>query len=323
MIKLLRRKALRIITIGLAGLSLSACGEQMDSSVADNQETVRAGILQFMEHVSLTDAKNGFIEELTAADITIEFEEMNAQGDQSNLQSMSEQLKNNNDLILAIATPAAQSVALAEEKKPVLFTAVTDPVDAGLVDSMETPGRNLTGTSDMVPIEEQITLLLSLIEQPKTIGIAYNSSEPNSKIQADLAVAELESAGIDAIVATVTTSNDVQTTINSLAEDVDGLYLPTDNTMAATMPTIGEIAAAYKIPVVAGATGMVDDGALATYGINYKDLGKQTARMALRVLQDGQEPGMMAVETSDNLELVVNEEMAEALEIDPESISLD
>lgn len=320
--KSLRKKLTGLMGIGLISLILLGCGNNKDSSTSDS-DTVQVGILQFMEHISLTDAKNGFIEEFEEAGINVEFEEMNAQGDQSNLQSMSEQLSSNNDLILAIATPAAQSLALAEGEKPVLFTAVTDPVDAGLVDSMDSPGRNLTGTSDMVPIEEQISLLLSLIENPKKIGIAYNSSEANSKIQADLAVAELEKAGIEGVVVTVTTSNDVQTTITSLAEDVDGLYLPTDNTMAATMPTIGEIAVEYQLPIVAGATGMVDDGGLATYGINYTELGRQTARIALRILQDGENASEIAVETSDNLELVINEEMAEALGIDSESIIID
>lgn len=318
----LRKKIAGIVTIGLAGLALVACSnEDTDSSAGD--DTINIGILQFMEHVSLTEAKDGFISELEESGIEVVFEVMNAQGDQSNLQSMSEQLTDNNDLTLAIATPAAQSLALADSENPVLFTAVTDAVDAGLVESNEVPGRNLTGTSDMVPIEEQTSLLLSLIDNPQKIGIAYNSSEPNSKIQADLAAAAFEAAGIEVIIATVTTSNDVQTTITSLARDVDGIYLPTDNTMAATMATIGEIAAEYKVPVVAGATGMVDDGGLATYGINYTDLGRQTARIALRILQDGEKPADIAVETSDNLELVVNEEMAETLGIDPASISIE
>lgn len=317
----LRKKLVGLVTVGLAGLTLAACGNS-DTDSATDTNTINLGILQFMEHVSLTEAKDGFIAEIEESGIDVVFEEMNAQGDQSNLQSMSEQLTGNNDLTLAIATPAAQSLALAESEDPILFTAVTDAVDAGLVENNDAPGRNLTGTSDMVPIEEQTSLLLSLIDNPQKVGIAYNSSEPNSKIQADLAAAAFEAAGIEVIVSTVTTSNDVQQTITSLAKEVDGLYLPTDNTMAATMPTIGEIATEYKLPVVAGATGMVDDGGLATYGINYTDLGRQTARIALRILQNGEMPSDIAVETSDNLELFVNEEMAEALGIDPESISI-
>lgn len=320
------KKLIKVLGIGLAGLALAACGTDegtKNNAIVENGEAVNIGILQFMEHNSLQAARDGFVDELEGSDVSVEFEDMNAQGDQSNLQSMSEQLTSNNDLILAIATPAAQSLATVEQEKPILFTAVTDPEDAGLVDSNDAPGMNLTGTSDMVPIEEQIALLLSIVEEAEAIGIAYNSSEPNSKIQADLAIAELEAQGIEAVVQTVTTTNDVQTTLTSLAQEVDGIYLPTDNTMASTMSIIGEIAVEYQLPVVAGAGAMVEDGGLATYGINYTDLGRQTARLALRILQDEANPADISVETSDNLELIINEEMAEALGIDPASITVD
>ena len=316
------KKLVRALGIGLASLALMACGNE-EVATEDNNETISVGVLQFMEHNSLQAARDGFAEELEASDLKVEFEDMNAQGDQSNLQSMSEQLSSNNDLMLAIATPAAQSLATVEQEKPILFTAVTDPEDAGLVETNEAPGMNLTGTSDMVPIEEQIALLLSIVADAEKIGIAYNSSEPNSKIQADLAVAELEAQGVKAVVQTVTTTNDVQTTLTSLAQEVDGIYLPTDNTMASTMSIIGEIATEYQLPLVAGAGAMVEDGGLATYGINYTDLGRQTARLALRILEDGENPAEIAIETSDNLELIVNEEMAEALGIDPASITVD
>lgn len=318
--KAIVKKLLGIAAIGAVGLGLAACSTDESSSGEDG--TINIGILQYMEHASLSAAREGFISEIEESGLSYEVEEMNAQGDQSNLQSMSEQLASDNDLILAIATPAAQSLALAEQDKPILFTAITDPMDAGLVESMEAPGSNLTGTSDMVPIQEQTSLLLSLIESPKAIGIVYNSSEPNSKIQADLAITEIENAGVNVQVATVTTTNDVQQVVTSLAQDVDGLYIPTDNTLASTMATVGEIAVEYQLPVVAGATGMVDDGGLATYGINYENLGRQTAKMALRIL-DGEKPAEVPVEISDSLELVVNEQMAEALGIDPESISVD
>lgn len=315
------KKIVKAIGISLSGLLLAACGVQNDGATNDGE--VNIGILQFMEHNSLQAARDGFVAELEEAGLEVNIEDMNSQGDQSNLQSMSEQLTSNNDLILGIATPAAQALATVEESKPILFTAVTDPIDAGLVDSNEAPGKNLTGTSDMVPIEEQIALLLSIVPNAETIGIAYNSSEPNSKIQADLAVAELQANGVQVDVVTVTSTNEVQTVLTSLAENVDGIYLPTDNTMASTMAIVGEIAIEYQLPVVAGASAMVDDGGLATYGINYEDLGRQTARLALRILQDGEDPAEIAVETSDNLELVVNEEMAAALNIDPDSISVD
>ncbi|GEK90300.1 putative ABC transport system substrate-binding protein [Alkalibacterium putridalgicola] len=325
--KLMTKKAMGMAVMGLVGLTLAACGsDDTGESAAGEQATVNVGILQFMEHNSLTAAKDGFIAELEDAGYvdgeSITFDVMNAQGDQSNLQSMSEQLSGNNDLMLSIATPAAQALATAEQEKPLLFTAVTDPVDAGLVESNDAPGANSTGTSDMVPIEEQIQLLLSIVPDAETIGIIYNSSEPNSEIQANMAIEELEAAGVTVQVSTVTTTNDVQQVLTSLASDVDGLYIPTDNTLASTADTVGEIAMEYQLPVVAGSTDQVEAGALATYGINYESLGRQTAQMALEIIENDASPETMAVQMSDELELYVNEDMADALGIDPDSISL-
>lgn len=315
------------MVLGLAtmttGLLLGACG---NSSETGNSETenVNVGILQYMEHDSLSKAREGFVSELEEAgyiegeNLTLNYQ--NAQGDQANLQSMSESLAGDNEVILSIATPAAQSLATVTQEDPILFTAVTDPVDAGLVAENEVPGGNVTGTSDMVPIEEQVALLLSLASDAETIGIIYNSSEPNSKIQADLAQEAIEAEGLEVKALTVTTTNDVQQVMTTLAQEVDAVYIPTDNTLASTMPTVGEIALEYKLPVVPGSAEMVEAGGLATYGINYEKLGRQTAQMALQIIEEGADPAEMPVETSDTLELVINEEVAESLGIDPESI---
>lgn len=315
------KKSFKLISLVLLAFILVACGSDDETTTGDESYTI--GILQFMEHNSLTAAKDGFMAELEESDLDVEFEVMNGQGDQSNLQSMSEQLSSNTDLMLAIATPAAQALATVEQEKPVLFTAVTDPVDAGLVDSNEVPGGNITGTSDMVPIDQQIDLLLSIVPDAETIGIIYSSSEPNSKIQADLAIEVLENAGVHVEVATVSSTNDVQQVVTSLASSIDGLYIPTDNTIASTIATVGEVAMEYNIPVVGGDSNQVEGGALATYGISYEELGRQTARMAIEILKNGQSPAELAVETSDNLELAVNKEMARAIGIDPESITMD
>ena len=312
---------IRVLFVVLIDLVLVACGTDKQTTNGDDSYTV--GILQFMEHNSLTAAKDGFMAELEESGLDINLEVLNSQGDQSNLQSMSEQLSKNTDLMLAIATPAAQALATVEQDKPILFTAVTDAVDAGLVDSNEVPGRNLTGTSDMVPIDQQIALLLSIVPDADTIGIIYSSSEPNSKIQADLAIEALEAAGVNVEVSTVTSTNDVQQVVTSLAPKIDGLYIPTDNTIASTIATVGEVAREYNLPVVGGDSNQVEGGALATYGISYEELGRQTARMAIKILQDGQSPAELPVEFSDNLELTVNEEMANAIGIDPKSISMD
>lgn len=306
----------------LAGLVLAACS----SEGAADDGSINVGVLQYMEHESLSSARKGFLAELEDAgyvegeNLTLHYQ--NAQGDQANLQSMSQQLVGENDVILSIATPAAQSLANETNEDPILFTAVTDAVDAGLVDSNEAPGRNVTGTSDMVPIDEQIALLLSLAPEAETIGIIYNAGEPNSEIQASLAIEALEAKGVTVEVLTVASTNDVQQVLTTLAQGVDGLYIPTDNTLASTAATVGNIAIEYQLPVVAGSAEQVETGGLATYGINYEKLGRQTAKMALQIIEEKANPADIAVETSDNLELVVNEEMAEALGIDPESITL-
>ncbi|SEK88324.1 putative ABC transport system substrate-binding protein [Carnobacterium iners] len=307
----------------MAGIVLVGCGTSNEAD-SGKDEGINVGVLQYMEHESLSLARQGFLSEFEEAgyiegeNLTVDYQ--NAQGDQANLQSMSERLAGKNDVVLAIATPAAQSLANVTEEDPILFTAVTDPVDAGLVESMEKPNKNLTGTSDIVPIEEQIALLLSIASEAKTVGIIYNSSEPNSKIQADMAEKAIKDKGVAVKILTVTSTNDVQQVMTTLAQEVDAVYIPTDNTLASTMPTVGEIAMEYKLPVIPGSAEMVQAGALATYGINYSDLGRQTAKMALEIIKDGKKTSNMKVETSNNLELVINEEMAKALGIDPASI---
>lgn len=311
---------------GLVALGLLA-GCTGGNSKSENKKEVKVGVLQYMEHNSLDQARKGFVAELKDAgyeegkNMTLDYQ--NAQGDQSNLKSMSERLvKNKNDVILAIATPAAQSVVNETTTLPVLFTAVTDAVSAGLVTSNEKPGGNVTGTSDMVPIDEQTDLLLSIVPEAKTVGIIYNASEKNSEIQSKLAKKALEKSGVKVKEVTVSSTNDVQQVMTSLAKQVDGIYIPTDNTLAKTMSTVGEIAEAAKIPVIAGSTDMVEEGGLATYGINYEKLGRQTGKLAVKILKGEAKPAELSIETSKNLELVVNQKMAKALEIDPESIKI-
>ncbi|MCO6017275.1 MULTISPECIES: ABC transporter substrate-binding protein [Carnobacterium] len=311
---------------GLVALGLLA-GCTGGNSKSENKKEVKVGVLQYMEHNSLDQARKGFVAELKDAgyeegkNMTLDYQ--NAQGDQSNLKSMSERLvKNKNDVILAIATPAAQSVVNETTTLPVLFTAVTDAVSAGLVTSNEKPGGNVTGTSDMVPIDEQTDLLLSIVPEAKTVGIIYNASEKNSEIQSKLAKKALEKSGVKVKEVTVSSTNDVQQVMTSLAKQVDGIYIPTDNTLAKTMSTVGEIAEAAKIPVIAGSTDMVEEGGLATYGINYEKLGRQTGKLAVKILKGEAKPEELSIETSKNLELVVNQKMAKALEIDPASIKI-
>lgn len=304
----------------IAGLVLAGC----TSSTNESAETVNLGILQLMDHESLNATREGFLEVLTEAGYTegenLNIDYQNAQLDQSNLQSMSERLSGDNDLILAIATPAAVSLANVDQETPILFTAITDPVDAGLVASLEEPGGNLTGTTDAGPIEEQIKLLLSLTPEAKKIGIIYNSSEPNSVIQGDEATRLIEESDLEVVLKTVSSTNEVMQAMESLASEVEGIYIPTDNTLASTMGTVAQVAEANQLPVVAASTEQVEAGGLATYGIDYHELGRQTGEMALEIIEDNADPATMAVESSKVLRLVINEEMAEKLNINPDTI---
>lgn len=306
--------------LSITALVLVGCGTRAPKE--EGQVTV--GVLQLVEHASLDAAYEGFKEGLAengyeeGKNLTLTYQ--NAQANQDNLKSMSEKLVSEKpELLLGIATQAAQSLLNETQTIPITVTAVTDLVTPKLVKSNEKPGGNVTGTTDMVPIEKQISLLLSIVPQAKTVGIAYNAGEPNSKIQAELAEKALKKAGITTKVLTANTTNDVQQVMTSLAKDVDAIYIPTDNTFASAAAIVGDVAKAQKVPVVAGSTAQVEEGGLATYGIDYHALGKQTGKMAATIL-DGEKPATMPVEEATTLELVVNKDMAQALGIDPNSI---
>lgn len=316
-----------LIGLGLTVLlALGGCAQKSEAKNGD-EEMKTVGVLQLVQHNSLDDSYKGFKAGLSEGgyvegkNLTIDYQ--NAQNNQDNLKSMSEKLvKEKPDLLLGIATPAAQSLLNETTTIPITVTAVTDLKEAKLVSSNKEPGGNVTGTSDMVPIKKQIDLLLSIVPGAKKIGIMYNNGEANSKLQGDLAQKELEKAGIKVKVLTANSTNDVQQVTKSLAKDVDGIYIPTDNTFASAASVVGEVAKETQTPVVAGSVAQVKEGGLATVGIDYEKLGKQTGIMAAKILDGKATPDSLPVESADDLELVVNEKMADALGIDPSSIKV-
>lgn len=315
----------KLITgLGLAGLLL--LGGCSNNKKSDSGQTVKhVGVLQVVQHPSLDKAyegfKKGLKEEGYVEGKNLKIDYQNAQNSQDNLKSMSEKLVNEkSDLILGIATPAAQSVANATQDIPTVVTAVTDLKAAKLVNSDAKPGRNVTGTTDMVSIDKQIKLLLSIVPKAKTIGVMYNAGEANSKIQADLAIIALKKAGVKVLVKTANTTNDVQQVTETLAGKVQGIYVPTDNTFASASSIIGKVVKEKKIPLVAGSTDQVKTGGLASIGIDYEALGEQTGKMAAKILAGKAKPANMPVEKANELKLVVNHKMAKALGIDPKTI---
>ena len=244
----------------------------------------------------------------------MKFDEQNAQGDQATATSIAAKFAEaDHDLILAIATPSAQAIAQSIVDTPVLFTSVTDPVSAQLVDSLDAPGSNLTGTTDMNPVEEQIKLVKQFTPKAKSIGIIYSSGEVNSEVQVKLAKTIAESEGLSVKETTITNSAEVQQAAQDLAGTVDAIYVPTDNTVVSAFASVVQAAEDAKIPLIAGEADSVAHGALATYGIDYTTLGYQTGQMAIKILTEGADPATMPVESQTEYELTVNKTTLEAI----------
>ena len=316
--KVVRKLLAPLLVVGILLTSLIS----LHQLKADKKKDVfRIGISQFITHQSLDATREGFVDELAkqgyAEGKNIEIDLQNAQGEQRNLKTISQQLAESSDVVLAIATPSAQSLANTTQTTPVIFSAVTDPVSAKLVESREHPGGNVTGTSDQSSdaISTQINLIKKVLPKAKTIGILYTQSEPNSVVQKDEAKRLLEEKGFTVVEKTILDSNNVKAAAESLMAEVDMVFVPTDNIISSTMETVKQVSIKNKVPVFGGSTEMIAVGGLYNYGTNYEELGRQTARMLIRVLK-GEKPENIAVELPEKLELHTNQEIADALGID-------
>lgn len=301
------------------GTEAPAAGEETAETAADDGQVYRIGVLQLTQHAALDAANEGFFAALGDAGIKYEADQQNASGEQSNCVIIAEKLVNdNNDLILTIGTQAAQAAAGVTEDIPILLTAVTDPAGSGLVDSNEAPGGNVSGTSDLNPVREQIELLTKLIPDAANVGILFCSAESNSEIQAQMAREALDAAGIAHTDYTVSNSNEIQSVVESMIGKVDVIYAPTDNMIAAGMATVSMVANDNGIPVICGESGMVSEGGLATYGIDYYQLGYMTGEQAIEILKDGADISAMPIGylPLERCELQINEATAETLGID-------
>lgn len=316
--KVVRKLLAPLLVVGILLTSLISLHQLKANKKKD---VFRIGISQFITHQSLDATREGFVDELVKQGYVegknIEIDLQNAQGEQRNLKTISQQLAESSDVVLAIATPSAQSLANTTQTTSVIFSAVTDPVSAKLVESREHPGGNVTGTSDQSSdaISTQINLIKKVLPKAKTIGILYTQSEPNSVVQKDEAKRLLEEKGFTVVEKTILDSNNVKAAAESLMAEVDMVFVPTDNIISSTMETVKQVSIKHKVPVFGGSTEMIAVGGLYNYGTNYEELGRQTARMLIRVLK-GEKPENIAVELPEKLELHTNQEMADALGID-------
>ena len=309
-----------LICMLAAALCLTGCG---GTNEGGDGKIIKIGIMQFGEFEALQNANQGFKDGLAELGYVegenVTFNYLSAAADTANCPTIADTLINDgSDLILAIATPSASAIKEKTSDIPVLFTAVTDPAGSGLVADNSAPGGNLTGTSDMNPVSQQIALGKQLIPDAKKVAIMYCSSESNSKIQSDLAEAAIKDAGMESVVKTISAIDEAKSAVESLKGQVDFIYIPTDNTLADGMTTVAAAAKECGLPTIVGESGMVSSGALATYGINYYELGRATAKMAVKILSGEATPAEMPVEYQTDeavLEVAINKETADALGI--------
>ena len=316
------KKSLKGLAVGASlvmalGL-LAGCGGE--KKAAPEKKMVKVGIVQLVEHSALDAANKGFVDGMAANGYkekeNVTYDRQNAQADQSNLQNIAQRFVSGKmDLICAIATPAAQTMANATKDIPIVGTAITDYAEAKLVASNKEPKGNVTGTTDMNPIKEQVDLMLKIMPQTKNVGVVYSSSEVNSQLQVKILKEVLAAKNINVVEATVSNVNDIQQAAQSLVGKVDAVYAPTDNVIASAMPTLVAITDEAKIPVFCGEGGMVKAGGLATVGIDYYKLGLQTGAMAARILSGKEKPAAMAIESQKEMQTIVNEEAAKKLGI--------
>lgn len=302
-----------LLVMSLLVMSVAACSDEKD-------DQLKVGVVQLVEHPALDASYEGFVDALADAGYVdgenITIVHGNGQNDQANCQTIATQYLNDGmDLVLAIATPAAQAAANVLKDIPLLVTAVTDPADAKLVASNENPGGNVSGTSDLTPVREQFDLMMKLIPDVKKVAVLYTSSETNSVFQANIAKEAAADLGLEVVEATVSSSNEIQQVIESVVDSVDAMYIPTDNTFANAMSTVTLVTEPKGIPVIVGEEGMVNNGGLATIGLNYYKLGYQTGEMAVRILKDDADIATMPIEYLKDTSVSINTAVADQLGI--------
>ena len=311
-----------LLVLAMVMMMLSGCGSKNAES---GDEMFKVGIIQLMEHPSLDTIRESIIEGLEdEGDVegkNLKIEYQNGQNDMSTMKNIAQTFVGDEcDVIVAIATPAAQAALSETTEIPIVFAAITDPVGAGLVDSLDNPGGNVTGTSDEVSAEMIMNLAKDITPDFKTIGVLYNIGEDNSvSVVAQLKEYAGEN-GYKVIESTVTNTGEVQQAAQYLADKVDIVFSPIDNTVASSMAVATETFNNAGIPFYVSADSMVNDGGLATCGIDYTVLGRETAAMIADILE-GADPAAIAVRKMSEMSVYVNKETAKALNIEiPQAI---
>ena len=296
-----------------------------ENSQITNEKIINVGVLQLLSHPALDAIYKGIDEELANQGYkngeNIKINLLNAQGEQSNLALMSEKLvSEKNDILVAITTPAALSLANVTKDIPIVMAGITYPVEAGLIASEEKPGNNITGVSDRTPIKQQLELMKEILPNLKNIGLLYTSSEDNSVKQIEEAKKYAAELGLEVKLAAISNTNDIQQVTESLASEVQAIFVPIDNTIASAMATVVKVTDKFKVPVFPSADTMVADGGVLGLGVDQYQIGVQTAKVIVEIL-NGKNPADTPVVLANEGVIYLNEAKAKELGIEiPASI---
>lgn len=316
-----KRKISALLCAVMLGVSMIGCGSTQSTAgqSTDSSQMKKIGVVQLVQHDALDSANKGFVYGLKEKGYedgkNIEIEQQNAQGEQTNAQTICSQFVDaKKDMIFAIATPAAQAAYNATKDIPIVFTAVTDPVSAQIAKEWKSSGTNVTGTSDKVPVDDQIKLLKQLLPDAKTVGVIYNTSETNSVIQVDELKKAAEKQGLNVKEIGVTNVNEINQNLNSAVKDIDVLYTPTDNTVASAYDLVGNTCLGAGVPIIGAEEAVVSKGGLASIGIDYYNLGKEAGYKAAEILS-GKKPSDVEITTLSKMSFTINTDVADKLQI--------
>lgn len=320
-----------VATAAAMGLLLTACGGDDGSNGTDDTDTSNGtdttveaesytvAIAQYVSHPSLDATAQGIKDVLEESEYDFSVEEQNAQADQATMNNIIGGFANdsNLDAVLPIATPVAIAAASNITDIPIIFSAVTDPVDAGLVDDWDTPGANITGVSDMNPVQDQLQLILDVVDNVEVIGIPYSSAESNSVVQVDAAKEAAQELGFEIKEVAVTNTSEVAQGIETFT-DVDAIYVPTDNTVVSGLETVISFGIDNQIPVFAAESDSVERGTIGTFGLNYYEHGRQTGEMVLSIVTGQAELANTPTQTAatEALEYTFNLDAAEQMGVE-------
>lgn len=316
----MKKILIQLLTCILLLFVVTGCQSVTDSRMK------KVAIVQYVEHTSLDTIKAAFdqeMEELGYVDgENVEYIFRNAQGDNSIAASITQTFAAEEpDVIMAIATPVAQSVASLSDTTPIVFAAVTDPIASQLTSSLEHPDKNITGTSDEIQVDLILDKAMEIDPDLKTLGVIYNKGETNSVTNIEKAKTYAQEHDLDIVEATVTNVNEVQSAIDVLASQCDAVFAPNDNTVASAMNVVGNACVKADIPLYVGADSMVQDGGFLSVGINYEELGRETARMVDQILKGTSVSDIPVKVFKEDLNIYVNQDVLNDLKIQlPESI---